>query len=128
MKLKILLPFGAFLDQADVASITVVTLAGSFGLLPNRLDCIAALAPGILSFEAVNQGEAFVAVDQGVLIKTETQVLVSVRRAVAGVNLAQLRDAVARDFLTLDDQARQLRQLMAKIESGFMRRFTTFTA
>jgi len=42
----------------------------SFGLLPRRLDCVAALAPGILIYEDEAEGEVYVAVDDGVLVKT----------------------------------------------------------
>jgi hypothetical protein len=48
MNLKILLPFQVFADKADVSRIVAETRDGSFGLLPHRLDCVAALAPGIL--------------------------------------------------------------------------------
>jgi F-type H+-transporting ATPase subunit epsilon len=68
---------------------------GSFGLLPHRLDCVAALAPGILIYETEAEGEVYVAVDEGVLVKTGPDVLVSVRRAIRGTDLGQLRDGGA---------------------------------
>jgi F-type H+-transporting ATPase subunit epsilon len=76
MNLKILLPFQIFAEQTDVSSIVAETREGAFGLLPHRLDCVAALAPGILSFETESGGENFVAVEEGVLIKTGPDVLV----------------------------------------------------
>jgi F-type H+-transporting ATPase subunit epsilon len=106
-----------------VASIVVETAQGAFGLLPQRLDCVAALVPGILSFDVVGQGEAFVAVDEGVLVKTGLAVVVSVRRALRGKDLARLRDAVVQEFLTLDAQEEAMRKAMAKLETGFLRRF-----
>src|SRR6516225_1890670 len=48
MHLKILLPFQIFADESGVRRIVAETSAGSFGLLPHRLDCAAALVPGIL--------------------------------------------------------------------------------
>jgi F-type H+-transporting ATPase subunit epsilon len=51
MNLKILLPFEIFAEKADVLRIVAETLEGSFGILPHRLDCVAALAPGILTYE-----------------------------------------------------------------------------
>ena len=84
MQLEILLPFGVFAEEKRVSRIVVETRAGSFGLLPRRLDCVAALAPGILIYERDSQGEVYVAVDEGVLIKTGTQVRVSVRQALGG--------------------------------------------
>ena len=46
MNLKILLPFQVFAERAGVTRIVVETREGSFGLLPHRLDCVAALRRG----------------------------------------------------------------------------------
>ena len=83
MHLKVLLPFQIFTEKSDVLRIVAETREGSFGLLPHRLDCVAALTPGILTFETASDGEVFVAVDEGVLVKAGPEVLVSVRRAQA---------------------------------------------
>ena len=66
------------------------------------------------------------AVDEGVLVKTGSDVLVSVRRALAGKDLGQLRAAVIKEFLTLDEHEQSVRTVMAKLETGFLRRFATF--
>ena len=126
MKLKVLLPFQIFAEKTDVLRIVAETREGSFGLLPHRLDCVAALTPGILTYETEADGETFVAVDEGVLVKTGHDVLVSVRRAIGGKDLGQLRDAVAREFLTLDEHEQHVRTVMAKLETGFLRRLATF--
>jgi F-type H+-transporting ATPase subunit epsilon len=110
----------------DVSRIVAETPEGSFGLLPHRLDCIAALAPGILTYETVADGEVFVAVDAGVLVKTGADVLVSVRRAAAGKDLGRLRETVTKEFQTLGEQEQSVRSVMAKLETGFLRRFVTF--
>ena len=126
MHLKVLLPFQVFADKADVSRIVAETHEGSFGLLPHRLDCVAALAPGILTYETEFDGEVFVAVDEGVLVKTGSDVMVSVRRALGGTDLGQLRDLVGKEFLTLDENEQSVRTVMAKLESGFLQRFATF--
>ena len=126
MNLRILLPFGVFAEKADVSRVIAETSDGSYGLLPNRLDCVAALVPGILSYEAKGCGTVYVGIDQGVLVKTGGQVTVSVRRAVGGSNLGQIKDAVERDFLKLDEQERNVRTAVAKMESGLMGRLAEF--
>ena len=126
MHLKILLPFQVFAEQGEVLRIVAETREGSFGLLPHRLDCVAALAPGILIYETQSGGEIFVAVDEGVLVKTGPDVLVSVRRALGGTDLGQLREAVETEFLTFDELEKNTRSVMAKLESGFLHRFATF--
>jgi F-type H+-transporting ATPase subunit epsilon len=126
MNLKILLPFQLYAEKAGIVRIVAETGEGSFGLLPNRLDCVAALIPGILIFETEGEGEAYVAVDEGILIKTGTNVLVSVRNAMEGTDLNTLRETVRDEFLNLDAQEQGMRRMMAKMESGFIRRFSEF--
>ncbi|MDX9884603.1 F0F1 ATP synthase subunit epsilon [Thauera sp.] len=125
MTLEVLLPFEIFSREQDVTSVVVETAQGSFGLLPQRLDCVAALVPGILSFETASRGEVFLAVDEGVLVKTGPDVVISVRRALRGDDLARLREAVEQEFLKLDAQEEAMRTAMAQLETGFMRRFAS---
>jgi len=126
MNLKILLPFQIFAEKAGVSRIVAETPAGSFGLLPHRLDCVAALTPGILIYEADGEGEVYVAVDEGVLVKTGPDVLISVRRASGGTDLGRLRDAVEQEFLTLDAHEESVRSVLAKMESDLIRRMAGF--
>ncbi|MEP7152180.1 MAG: F0F1 ATP synthase subunit epsilon [Nitrospira sp.] len=126
MHLKVLLPFQIFAEKTDVLRIVAETRQGSFGLLPRRLDCVAALAPGIVMYETEAEGEVYVAVDEGVLVKTGSDVLVSVRRAIGGTDLGQLRKSVEQEFLTLDEREQSVRSVMAKLETGFLRRFAAF--
>jgi len=125
MNLKILLPFQIFAAKTGVSRIVAETRQGSFGLLPHRLDCVVALAPGILTYETTSDGEVFVAVDEGVLVKTGPDVLVSVRRALVGRDLGQLREAVEREFLTLDERERSMRSMLAKMEGDLIRRMAS---
>lgn len=123
MHLKVLLPSRIFTEKHGVTRMVAETWSGSFGLLPRRRDCVAALTPGILTYETPVDGEVFVAVDAGVLIKTGRDVVVCVRRAITGANLGDLRAALEREFSTLDIQERSARAAMSKLEIGFMRRF-----
>lgn len=126
MKLKILLPFQVFAEKTDVSRIVVETSEGSFGLLPHRLDCVAALVPGILVYETAEDGEVMVAVDEGVLVKSGQEVSVSVRQAIGGTDLGRLREAVEQEFLTLDEHEKSVRVVMTKLETGVLRRFANF--
>ena len=123
MNLKILLPYEIFAEKSGVSRIVAETPEGSFGLLPHRLDCVAALAPGILTYETDAGSEVFVAVDEGVLIKAGSAVRVSVRRALGGADLGQLRASIEREFRTLDANEKAVRSVVAKMEAGFLRRF-----
>lgn len=126
MNLKLLLPFKIFAEKTGVLRIVAETREGSFGLLPHRLDCVASLAPGILAFETEAEGEVYIAVDEGVLVKTGADVLVSVRNAIGGMDLGTLREAVEQEFLNLDEQEKNVRSVLAKLEGGFIRRLAAF--
>ena len=114
MHLRILLPFRIFAERTDVSRIVAETREGSFGLLPHRLDCVAALAPGFSLTKPKPRARFIVAVDEGVLVKTGSEVLVSVRHAIGGTDLGQLHEAVKREFLTLDERRAHVRDLRSR--------------
>ncbi|MBK8517088.1 MAG: F0F1 ATP synthase subunit epsilon [Saprospiraceae bacterium] len=119
MDLKILLPYRIFAEVKNVSRIVAETSEGSFGLLPQRLDCVAALVPGIFTYETTSESVHYLAVDEGILVKAGTQVLVSVRNAFGGTDLGKLHESVEKEFVKLDDSERDIRSAMAKMESGF---------
>ena len=123
MKLNILLPFMVLLDEKGVLQVNIETSEGAFGLLEHRLDCVAPLSPGILSYRDHRNKEIFFAIDKGILVKTGSKVSVSVRNAVAGDDLDHLHEVVIKQFLDFDEQALQLRWVLAKLESGFLHQF-----
>jgi F-type H+-transporting ATPase subunit epsilon len=126
MNLKVLLPSRIFVEETEVKEIVAQTPQGSFGLLPNRLDCAAALAPGILSYQTKAGEHVDIAVDQGVLVKAGSDVLVSVRDAIGGIGLGQLHDAVQNQFLDLNTEEQAVRSTLARMEDGFINRFIKF--
>jgi alternate F1F0 ATPase F1 subunit epsilon len=83
-------------------------------------------SPGILIYETEADGEVFVAVDEGVLVKTGPDVLVSVRRAIGRNGPRPIARGGGKEFLTLDEHEQSTRTVMAKLETGFLRRFATF--
>jgi F-type H+-transporting ATPase subunit epsilon len=126
MELKILLPFKIYAETENVNRIIFETSAGSYGLLPQRLDCVAALIPGILSYETEKTGIHYVAVDKGVLVKSGKQVLISVRNAIGGVDLGKLGETVKKEFMEKTESETNARSVLQKLESGFIYRFNKF--
>ena len=126
MNLKILLPHQIFADLKGIKRIVAETLHGSFGLLPQRLDCTAALTPGILIYETETGNVVYLAIDEGVLVKAGFDVMVSVRNAIGGAELGSLHLAVGREFKNIGEQEKKVRSVMAKLELGFIRRFEKF--
>jgi F-type H+-transporting ATPase subunit epsilon len=74
----------------------------------------------------MNHGTIYAAVDEGVLVKKGAEVTVSVRRAISGSDLKQLKDAVEREFLEVDEQERNVRSAVAKMDSGLIGRLAEF--
>lgn len=120
IQLKILLPFGVLVAENNVRRIIADTSVGSLGILPHRMDCVAILVPGIFVFETPDDGEVYVAVDRGILIKTGMTVLVSVRNGVIGTDLHQLQDTIEQEFTALTDQEQAIRLALFKMESTFV--------
>ncbi|MCB9536175.1 MAG: F0F1 ATP synthase subunit epsilon [Myxococcales bacterium] len=122
MTLTILEPAAVHLPPTPVRRVVVETPRGSHGLLPRRLDCVAAVPPGILTYETMDGAVVDVAVDLGVMVKAGPAVTVAVRHAIAGTDLSTLRDTVARAFVDLDAQAQATRAALAHLETSFVRR------
>ncbi|MEO5995704.1 MAG: F0F1 ATP synthase subunit epsilon [Chitinophagaceae bacterium] len=123
MNLKILLPFKIFADVKNVSRVVIETSEGSYGLLPQRLDCVAALVPGIFTYESEKDGVQYVAVDTGVMVKAGDQILLSVHNAIGGADLGKLGELVKKDFQTKDENEKQAITVVAKLERGFIYSF-----
>ena len=120
--LKVLLPVGVLLEK-DVAKVTAEGQDGHFCLLPNHIDFASLLVPGLFSYEDESGREVFLAIDEGVLVKTGPDVRVSARDAVEGEDLGVLERTIREKFQTLDDRERTELSAVAKLEAGFVRRF-----
>lgn len=121
MRLKVLMPTQVVVDE-QVNKVVAEAENGSFGLLPRHVDFVAPLAPGLLSFESSDGREEFLAVDEGVLVKCGSEVLVSTRNAVRGADLGHLRETVETRFRQLEDRERATRSALARLESSVVRR------
>lgn len=121
--MKILLPYRIFADVPGVIKIVVESNAGAYGLLPHRLDGTTGLIPGILSYEMESGETKYVAVDEGILVKSGTEVMIAVRNAIGDAPLEELRQVVEEEITKLDEDEAKARSSMARLESGFIRNF-----
>ncbi len=61
--------------------------------------------------------------DNGILVKCGSEVLVSTRNAVRSADLKSLRKTVQEHFVVLDDRERRARSALVRLEADFVRRY-----
>ncbi len=122
MLLKILLPAEVMLKQ-EVKKIVAEAENGSFCLMPNHIDFVATLAPGIFTYELANGGQELLAMDVGTLVKKGSEVLVSTRNAVRAPDLGKLKQVVVQQYDVLDEREKMVRSAGARLEASLIRRF-----
>jgi F-type H+-transporting ATPase subunit epsilon len=130
MRLRVLAPDHVVLD-AEVVAVIAESPDGSFGLLPHHLDVVAPLASSLLVYRTHAVGsppdvERFLAVDGGTLVKCGDEVLVSSPRVVIGPGLDDLRTTIEASFRALEQDERDVRAALVRLESDIVRRFVEF--
>jgi len=122
MLLKILLPAEVMMER-EVKKIVAEAENGSFCLMPNHIDFVATLAPGIFTYELAAGGRELLAMDVGTLVKKGSNVLVSTRNAVKAAELGKLKQVVVDQYDKLDEREKLVRSAAAKLEASLIRRF-----
>jgi len=125
MTLKILLPTSKFLDE-KVEKIKGEGFEGEFCLKPKHIDYATVLIPGIFSYIHASGKENYIALDQGILVKQGSKVIMITRRAIAG-ELGQLNEEVKNMLIERDEREKQNRSAVAMLEIGFIKRFLEFS-
>ncbi|MFB3925484.1 MAG: F0F1 ATP synthase subunit epsilon, partial [Syntrophales bacterium] len=100
MRLKIMLPDEIFLSE-EVTKIVAEAENGFFCLLPRHVDFAAALVPGVFSYVG-GEGEMYLAIDGGTIVKRGSEVLVSTRNAVKSPELGTIKEVVVKQFEEID--------------------------
>jgi F-type H+-transporting ATPase subunit epsilon len=122
MLLKILLPAEVLMTQ-EVKKIVAEAENGSFCLMPNHIDFVATLAPGIFTYEPASGGQELLAMDAGTLVKKGSNVLVSTRNAMRAPDLGKLKQVVVEKYDILDEREKMVRSASARLEASLIRRF-----
>ncbi|HEY0257499.1 MAG TPA: hypothetical protein VGC39_08650 [Candidatus Methylacidiphilales bacterium] len=123
--LKILLPSRVLTERKGVTRIIAATPTGAFRILPHQANCVVALAPGVLTYEAAEEGEVNLAIDHGLLVKAGADVLVSVRDAKEGIELGKLTEALSH-MLTRSEQEHTVPTVLAEMERGLTSSYVEF--
>lgn len=100
-----------------------VAANGAFGILPNHVDCVTALVPAVLTLELAEGGEAVFGLDEGILVKKGHAVEVTALRGVRGDDLGALKQTVRTRFIEMDEEERQARSALSRLEADMVRRF-----
>jgi F-type H+-transporting ATPase subunit epsilon len=122
MTVKLLLPTSTLFEGRAVR-MTAVAPNGAFGILPNHVDCVSAIVPSVLTLCLPDGTEKIFGLDEGLLVKKGHQVTVSVRRGVRGEDLESLQETVETSFVQMDEEERQARSALSRLEANMVRRF-----
>lgn len=112
------------LFSGSAKKVFAVAENGAFGLLPKHTDFVSALVPSILVLTNEQDKELFFAVDEGLLVKTDLQVDIAIRRGLQGDDLASLNEQLTITFMAVDEDERVARSALAKLELGMVKQFS----
>ena len=120
MTLKVIVPFDIVFEK-KIVRLVVETTKGSLGVLPLRLDCTALLVPGIVTYECQGEGEKYLVIDEGIFVKTGSDVTLSVRRALIGTQLGDLEKELEGELNKKREREKYARQMYTALEKTFLR-------
>jgi F-type H+-transporting ATPase subunit epsilon len=127
MNLTILLPEKTYW-QGRVKKVVGEAKNGSFCLLPAHVDFVTIMVPGIFYTVTEENQDLYLAINEGILLKTGSEVTLATRNAVKGENLGSLKKQVEEDFKKINQQDRGARNALQKLEADFVRRFLDLEA
>ncbi len=119
MNLKILTPKKILMNE-EVQRVHAEGECGEFTLLPRQQDYVAALVPSLLTCVTEGKEERLFAIDVGLLVKVGPDVLISVRRALAGTDEGALTQEISEEFEKLDEREKKTQTAMLRLERDFM--------
>ncbi len=122
MKLKVLTPSEKVFED-EVKEVIAEGPEGSFAILPRHTDFLSKISAGIVIALTNQDQERFIAVNEGVLVKKSAVVFLSVRQAVMGADLGELRRMVEVRFQQQEQEEKKAISVISKLESDFIQRF-----
>ncbi len=111
------------LFEGQATRLTAMAQNGAFGIWPNHADFVTALVPSVMALRLTNGTEAFFGIDEGLLVKKGHKVSVAALRGVHGDDLGTLQDTVKASFVQMDEEERQARSALSRLEADMVRRF-----
>ena len=111
------------LFEGQATRLTAMAQNGAFGIWPNHADFVTALVPSVMALRLVDGSEQIFGLDEGLLVKKGHAVVVAALRGVHGDDLGNLQETVAASFVAMDDEERQARSALSRLEADMVRRF-----
>lgn len=111
------------LFEGRAERLTAVAPTGAFGIWPNHVDFVTALVPSVMTLRLADGSEAIFGIDEGLLVKKGHTIAAAVLRGVHGDDLGTLWETVRESFMQLDDEERQARSALSRLEADMVRRF-----
>ena len=125
MNLRVMTPYSIALNT-PVSQVTFEAVDGFFTLKPKHMDFVNVLKPGILSYKKDGK-EAFIACNRGVVVKRGDEVSISTPLAILGENLDDLKKKIAIDFQAMEQERKEVRVSMARLEVGLTKGLATLS-
>jgi len=111
------------LYEGRAVRIAAVAPNGAFGIWPNHVDFVTAIVPSVLTLGLPDGTEEIFGVDEGLLVKKGHSVAVVALRGVRGDDLGTLQSTVESSFIQMDEEERQARSALSRLEANMVRRF-----
>ena len=116
MNLKVVTPYSVVLNT-PISQVTIDAVDGFFTLKPKHIDFINALKASIISYKKEDK-ESFIACNRGVVVKKGDEVSISTPLAILSDNLDELKKKIAIDFQAMEEERKEVRVSMARLEVG----------
>lgn len=116
MNLKIITPLETFYLE-NITKIQAEGTEGYFAILPKHADYVSSIITSIFSFEK-NGKKEFFAVDSGILVKYGDNVDFSVRNAIKGQNLIDLKKQMELTFKEMEEDDKKTKTALASLEGN----------
>lgn len=124
MTVRVRTPTRLVIDTGGIRAVKCETNAGRCTIEPRRLDGVVALAPGILTLRGASGTVIEAAIDEGLLVKTGSDVTISVRHMIMAAGKESLRHALNEELMRIRNTESDLRIALSSLETRFMKEFS----
>ncbi len=122
MRLIVCTPLGEVLNK-EISKIKLDFLNGGHTFLPKHVDFASVLKPSIAIYTDETGNKKYIACHNGIAVKKGKSITLSVRQAVLGDTLDELKNTILHEFKKADEQRKELNTAMARLEIGMLRGF-----